>query len=144
MRAWLAPGIGAALASALLRMAVGEGVSLFVDALVVGQQAPLRPMESSALAVVPPSLPSLPTHCRSPLAARPVFDPMAGDGRVISEDGCSLTSSGASCNVFRGRTVAMRAGPGVAVDIVLEVTVGRKPDNVTIALGGCDRLLPNT
>jgi hypothetical protein len=30
------------------------------------------------------------------------------------------------------------------MDIVLEVAVGRKPENVTIALGGLGRLFPNT
>jgi hypothetical protein len=72
------------------------------------------------------------------------FDTTVGEGRVISEDGCTLTTVGASSNLFRGRSIALHTGPGVAVDLLLEVAVGRKPDHVTIALGGYDRLLPNT
>lgn len=52
---------------------------------------------------------------------RIVFDTSAGEGRTISEDGACLTTVGPSSNIFRGRSIALHTGPGVAVDLVLEV-----------------------
>ena len=57
------------------------------------------------------------------------FDPEAGTlaVRTLSADNTTLTTVGTSGYINRGRSVALRTGPGLALDICLEVATGPSP-----------------
>jgi hypothetical protein len=57
------------------------------------------------------------------------FDPASGSSafRSFSADNTTLTAVGDAGNKIRGRSVALRTGPGVSFDIGLEVTTGPIP-----------------
>ncbi len=74
----------------------------------------------------------------SPLTRRVdlTFDPTSGSSavRTLSADNTTLTAVRAAGNVNRGRSVALRTGPGLAFDIGLEVTTGPSVHHCFIAI----------
>jgi hypothetical protein len=76
----------------------------------------------------------------SPLCVRYLplvhWDASAGVQRVVSTDGCALTTTGpTSANVFRGRTQLLHVDPGQDLKFGLEVTGPTEMYGLTIAIG---------